>query len=100
MLMSGPTSWYRRRELARAHTQLKALRQWALSAPDASRDYLIVSANVLLGDLQARGIITLAERRDFALEWIKDYVRGCLPVLYRCKNADAVDRLGWFLKAN
>jgi hypothetical protein len=61
---------------------------------------LIVSANVLLGDLQARGIITLAERRDFALEWIKDYVRGCLPVLYRCKNADAVDRLGWFLKAN
>src|SRR5262245_15523601 len=101
MLMSGPTSWYRRRELARAHTQLKALRQCALSAPDAiSRDYLIVSANVLLGDLQARGIITLAERRDLALEWIKDYVRGCLPVLYRCKNADAIDRLGRFLKGN
>jgi hypothetical protein len=95
------TSWYRGRELARTHIQLKALRQCALSAPDAiSRDYLIVSANVLLGDLQARGIITLAERRDFALEWIRDYVRECLPALYRCKNADAVDRLGWFLKAN
>jgi hypothetical protein len=61
---------------------------------------LIVSANVLLRDLQARGIITLAERRDLALEWIRDYVRGCLPTLYRCRNVDAIDRLGWFLKAN
>jgi hypothetical protein len=61
---------------------------------------LIVSANAVLGDLQARGIITLAERHDFVREWIRDDVRGCLPALYPCKNANAVDRLGWFLKAN
>jgi hypothetical protein len=101
MLVRQLTSWRRGRELARTLIQLEALRQCALSAPDAiSRDFLIVSANVLLGDLQARGIITLAERREFALEWIRDYVRGCLPALYRCKKADAVDRLGSFLRAN
>ena len=93
--------FYRRRALAQTHIQLKALRQCALSAHDnISRDYFIVSANALLGDLQARGIITLAERRDLAREWTKDYVRGCLPAFYRDKNAEAVDRLGWFLKAS
>jgi hypothetical protein len=76
-------------------------RQCALSAhDDITRDYFIGSVNALLGDLQARGIITLAERRDLAREWIKDYVRGCLPGFYRDKNAEAVDRLGWFLKAS
>jgi hypothetical protein len=101
MLMPWLRSWRHGRALARTHIQLNALRQCALSAPDdISRDYLIVSANALLGDLQARGIITLAERRDLAREWIKDYVRGCLPALYRCKNAEAVDRLGGFLKAS
>jgi hypothetical protein len=93
--------FYRRRALARAHIQLKALQQCALSASDdISRDYFIVSVNALLGDLQARGIVTLAERRDLAREWTKDYVRGCLPGFYRDKNAQAVDRLGWFLKAS
>ena len=100
-MMRWLTSFYRRRALARAHIQLKALRQCALSAHDhISRDYFIVSVNALLGDLQARGIITLAERRDLAREWTKDYVRGCLPGFYRDKNAEAVDRLGWFLKAS
>ena len=48
-------SWRRRRALAQTHIQLTALRQGALSAQDdMSRDYLIVSANALLGDLQAR----------------------------------------------
>jgi len=95
------TSWRYTRALARAHIQLKALRQCALSAPDGiSRDYFIVSTNVLLGDLQARGIISLAERRELASEWTKAYVRGCLPAFYRCKNAEAVDRLGCFLKAS
>jgi hypothetical protein len=94
-------SFYRRRALARAHIQLKSLRQCALFAhDDITRDYFIGSVNALLGDLQARGIITLAERRDLAREWIKDYVRGCLPGFYRDKNAEAVDRLGWFLKAS
>jgi hypothetical protein len=80
-----------RRALSRAHIQLKALRQCALSAPDdISREF--VSANAVLGDLQARGLITLAERRNFAREWIEDYVRGCLPPLYRCKNAAAAER--------
>lgn len=79
------------RALSRAHIQLKALRQCALSAPeDISREF--VSANAVLGDLQARGIITLAERRNFAREWIEDYVRGCLPPLYCCKNAAAAER--------
>ena len=87
--------------MARTHLQLKSLRQCALSAhDDISRDYLIVSANALLGDLQARGIITLAERRNLASEWIKDYVRGCLPAFYRDKNAEAIDRLGLFLKTS
>jgi hypothetical protein len=112
LVQSSPAHWpvfstimrwlilfYRRRALARTHIQLNALRQCALSAPDdISRDYFIVSANALLGDLQAGGIITLAERRDLAREWTKDYVRGCLPAFYRDKNAEAVDRLGWFLK--
>jgi hypothetical protein len=92
-------SFFRRRALARA--QLKALRQCALSAhDDISRDYFIGSVNALLGDLQAYGITTLAERRDLAREWTKDYLRGCLPGFYRDKNAVAVDRLGWFLKAS
>ena len=87
--------------MARTHLQLESLRQCALSAhDDISRDYLIVSANALLGDLQARGIITLAERRNLASEWIKDYVRGCLPAFYRDKNAEAIDRLGLFLKTS
>jgi hypothetical protein len=44
-------SWRRRRALAQTHIQLTALRQGALSAQDdMSRDYLIVSANALLGD--------------------------------------------------
>jgi hypothetical protein len=95
------TSWRRRRAVARTHLQLESLRQCALSAhDDISRDYLIVSANALLGDLQARGIITLAERRNLASEWIKDYVRGCLPAFYRDKNAEAIDRLGLFLKTS
>jgi hypothetical protein len=59
-----------------------------------------ISVNAVLGDLQTRGIITLAERRDLAREWTRDYVRGCLPAFYRKKNAEAVDRLGWFLKAS
>jgi hypothetical protein len=67
---------------------------------DISRDYFIISVNAVLGDLQARGIITFAERRDLAREWTKNYVRGCLPAFYRKKNAEAVDRLGWFLKAS
>ena len=97
-LMRWLTSWRRRRSLAQTHVQLKALRQWALCArDDISRDYLIVSVDALLGDLQARGIITLTERRDLASEWIKDYVRGCLPAYYRDKNAEAIDRLGLFL---
>ena len=64
-----------------------------------SRDYLIVSANALLSDLQARGIITLAERRDLARDWIKGYVRECLPTFYRDKNTEAINRLGWFLSS-
>jgi hypothetical protein len=101
LVMRWLTSWRHTRALARTHIQLQALRQCALSAPDdISRDYFIVSANALLSDLQAWGIITLAERRDLAREWIRDYVRGYLPTLYRCKNAKAVDRLGWFLKAS
>ncbi len=100
-LMRWLTSWRQTRALARTHVQLKALRQCALSAPDGiSRDYFIVSANALLDDLQARGIISLAERHDLAREWIKDYVRGCLPAFYRYKNAEAVNRLGRFLKAS
>jgi hypothetical protein len=95
------TSWRQRRTLAHTYIQLTALRQCALSAPDDMfRDYLIVSVNGLLADLQARGIINLAERHALAREWIKDYVRGCLPALYRDKNAEAVDRLGRFLKAS
>jgi hypothetical protein len=96
MLMRWLTSWRHGRALARTHIQLNALRQCALSAPDdISRDYLIVSANALLGDLQARGIITLAERRDLAREWTKDYVRSCLPAFYReerrgCRSARGV----------
>jgi hypothetical protein len=94
-------TWRRRRALIRTHIQLKALTKCALFAPDdISRDYLIVSANALLGNLQARGIITLAERRGLASEWVKDYVRGRLPALYRDKNAEAVERLGRFLKAS
>src|SRR5262245_9694623 len=84
-----------RRALTRAHIQL---RQCGLSAPDdISRDYLIISANAVLCDLQARGIITLAERRNFVREWIEDYVRGCLPPLYRCKNAAAAERSTYLL---
>jgi hypothetical protein len=49
------------------------------------RDHLIVS-------LQARGIVTLVERRNLAREWVKDYVRG--RWLYREKNARAVGLLG------
>jgi hypothetical protein len=94
-------TWRRRRALKRTHIQLKALTKYALFAPDdISRDYLIVSANALLGNLQARGIITLSERRRLASEWVEDYVRGCLPELYREKNAEAIDRLGRFLKAS
>ena len=100
ILMRWLTSWRRRRSLAQTHVQLKALRQWALCArDDIFRDYLIVSVDALLGDLQARGIITLTERRDLASEWIKDYVRACLPAYYRDKNAEAIDRLGLFLKS-
>lgn len=94
------TSWHRRRVLAGARLQLEALRQSALSADDdISRDYSIVSVNTLLADLQARSIITLAERRGLAHEWSRDYVRGCLPTFYRDRNAEAIERLGWFLKA-
>jgi hypothetical protein len=93
--------FYRRRALARTHIQLQALRQCALSAPDEIlRDQQIVSVNALLGDLQARGIITLAERHDLARDWVKDYVRGRLPALYRDKNVRGIDRLGWFLQAS
>ena len=100
-LMSWLTSCHRRRALVGARLQLEALRQNALSAcDDISRDYWIVSVNTLLGDLQARSIITLPERRRLAREWTKDYVRGCLPTFYRDKNVEAIERLGWFLKAS
>jgi hypothetical protein len=100
-LMRWLRSWHRRRALVGARLQLEALRQSALSAhDDISRDYLIVSVNNLLGDLQARSIITLAERRGLAREWTKDYARGCLPAFYRDKNVEAIERLGWFLKAS
>jgi hypothetical protein len=38
--------------------------------------------------------------REFAVEWIKNYVNALLPTLYRDKNAEAIDRLGYFLKAS
>jgi len=94
-------SWRRRRVLVRTHIQLEALRRLALTAPDFMfRDQLIFLANALLGDLQARGIITKGERRELAVEWIKNYVSALLPMLYRDKNAEAIDRLGCFLKAS
>jgi hypothetical protein len=94
-------SWRCRRVLARTHIQLDALRRCALSAPDFMfRDQQIFLANALLGDLQARGIITKDERRALAVEWIKNYVSALLPLLYRDKNAEAIDRLGYFLKAS
>ena len=71
-----------------------------MTPDDISRDYVIVLANAVLGNLQARGIITLDERRRLAGEWVKDYVRGRLPELYRDKNGEAIDRLGQFLKAS
>jgi hypothetical protein len=37
---------------------------------------------------------------EFAVEWIKNYVNALLPMLYRDKNAEAIDRLGCFLKAS
>ena len=97
-----------RRALEQAHVQLKTLSQYALFVgnpaaqvpADISRDYVIVLANAVLGNLQARGIITLDERRRLAGEWVKDYVRGRLPELYRDKNGEAIDRLGQFLKAS
>ena len=93
--------WRHRRILMRAKIELNALKKCALSASnDIARDCVIVSVNVLLGKLQAGGVITGAERRDLACEWIKDYVRGRLPAFYREKNAKAIDRLGWFLKAS
>jgi hypothetical protein len=98
-MMRRLTLFHRRRVLARAQIQLRALRQCALSASDEFFcDKLVVSVDALLGNLQVRGIITLAERRALAHEWVKDYVRGRLPALYRDKNAHAIDRLGWFLQ--
>src|SRR5262245_51490328 len=95
------TLFHRKRVLARAQIQLQALRQCALSASDDFFcDKLVVSVDALLGNLQARGVITLAERRALAHEWVKDYVRGRLPALYRDKNAHAIDRLGWFLQVS
>ena len=38
--------------------------------------------------------------RDRARDWIKDYVRECLPTFYRDKNTDAINRLGWFLNSS
>jgi hypothetical protein len=64
------------------------------------RDQQIFLANALLGDLRARGIITKDERRALAVEWIKNYVSALLPLLYRDKNDEAIDRLGYFLKAS
>ena len=61
-----------------------------------ARDQQIFLANALLGDLQARGIITKDERRELAVEWIKNYVRALLPLLYRDKNAEAINRPGCF----
>src|SRR5262245_42998475 len=94
-------SWRRRRILVRTKIELTALKKCALLASDdISRDYVIVSVDVVLGKLQARGVITRAERRDLACEWIKDYVRARLPALYRGRDANAIDRLGWFLTAS
>jgi hypothetical protein len=101
MMMPCLTLFHRKRVLARAQTQLQALRQCALSASDEFFcDKLVVSVDALLGNLQARGIITLAERRTLAAEWVTDYVRGRLPALYRDKNAHAIDRLGRFLQVS
>jgi hypothetical protein len=87
--------WHRRRVLARAQIQLESLLQCALTAPDYMfRDHQIFSANTLLDDLQARGIISRDERRELAGAWISKYIRARLPVLYRDKNAAAIDRLG------
>jgi hypothetical protein len=101
MMMRCLTLFHRRRVLARAQIQLQTLRQCALSASDELFcDKLIVSVDALLAHLQGRGIITLAERRALAHEWVKAYVRGRLPALYRDKNAHAINRLGWFLQAS
>jgi hypothetical protein len=100
MMVRWLTLFHRRRVLVRAQIQLQALRQRALSASDEFFcDKLVVSVDALLGNLQAREIITIAEKRALAHEWVRDYVRGRLPALYRDKNAHAIDRLGWFLLA-
>ena len=101
MMVHWLKSWHRRRVLARTQIHLQALRRCALTASDnMSRDQQIFLADALLGDLQVRGIITEHERRELAGEWITNFVRGLLPMLYRDKNADAIDRLGRFLKAS
>jgi hypothetical protein len=88
-------AWHRRRALARAQIQLEALRQAALCAADYMvRDHQIFLVNAVLGDLQARGIIGEEERREMSGAWVNDYIRACLPVFYREKNAAAIARLG------
>jgi hypothetical protein len=95
MMIRWLQSWHRQRVLANAQIRLEALRQSALAAPDYMvRDHQIFLANALLGDLQARGIIGEAERRELAGAWVNDYIRACLPVFYREKNAAAIARLG------
>jgi hypothetical protein len=95
MIIRWLQSWHRRRLLAGAKRQLEALRQGALSAPDHMvRDDQILSANLLLDDLQAHSVITPDERQQIAAEWIDKYIRACLPELYRDKNVAAIDRLG------
>jgi hypothetical protein len=95
MVIRSLQIWHRRRALARAQIRLEALLRRALSAPDYMfRDHQIFSANSLLDELQVRGIITRDERRELAGEWISKYIRACLPLLYRDKNAAAINRLG------
>ena len=80
--------------------QLEMLRRAALAAPDYMfRDHQIFLVNMLLEDMQAQGIISADERRALASEWIKNYVRGFLPMLYRDKRAKAINRLSCLLQA-
>jgi hypothetical protein len=95
MMIRWLQTWHRRRVLARAQIRLDALRQGALCATDYMvRDHQIFLANAVLADLQARGIISEEERREMAGAWVNDFIRTCLPVFYREKNAAAIARLG------
>lgn len=80
--------------------RLEQLRRRALRAKDEpSRVVAIDTVAAILARLEARGLVSAAERLELGRDWVRAYARDALPGHYRARDGLGVARMTAFLRA-